>query len=60
MTLKSHSQGQKVKFKVNFKKNAQNGQKIHQKASGYVNMQILPLTLAQLLKVMPKKGEHSL
>ena len=40
--------------------NAQNGQKIHQKASGYINMQILPLALTQLLKVLPKKGEHSL
>ena len=40
--------------------NAQNGQKIHQNAYGYVNMQMLPLTLAQLLKAIPKKGEHSL
>ena len=45
-------QGQKVTFKV---KNAQNSQNIHQQASGYVNMQILLLNLAQLLKPMLKK-----
>ena len=54
-----HGQSQKVKFKVNLT-NAQNGQKILQKTFGYINMQILHLNLAQLLKVMPKKGEHSL
>ena len=36
-------------------KNAQNGQKSHQKASVDVNMQVLHATLAQLLKVTPKK-----
>ena len=36
-------------------KNAQNGQKSHQKASLDVNMQILHATLAQLLKVTHKK-----
>ena len=37
-------------------KNAQNGQKSHQKASGEENIQILHWTLTQLLKVIPKKG----
>ena len=41
-------------------KNAQNGQKSHQKASRDVNMQILHSTLTQLLKVTPKKGENGL
>ena len=55
--MKGHGQGQKVKFKVNFKKWSEWPE--HSSESfRYVNMQILPLT--ELLKVTPKKGEHSL
>ena len=51
MTLK----GQSRPSSRSIFKNAQNGQKKHQKASGDINTQILHSTLTQLLKVMPKR-----
>ena len=56
MTLKGQSRSS---TRSTFK-NAQNDQKSHQKASGDVNIQILHLTLTELLKVMPNKGENGL